>query len=262
MSDFRQALAAAQQPALFLDFDGTLVPIRMRPTLARLSPARRVFLRRLAASYPTAIVSGRPLGELEGLIGVPGPALVGNHGLEIRTSAGTWVHAAAARGRRRLEQALGRITPGLRAIPRAFIEDKGLTASLHFRLSPRGAEARVRRLADESLAGLEPWLELRPGKKVIEIRPRVGWDKGAAVRRLLAGLRPGTTPVYIGDDRTDEDAFRALAGIGLTARVGGRGPTAAGYRLAGVEDVWTALKGLRRTRCAADSTGGRRPGLE
>jgi len=247
------AVLRADKPAMFLDFDGTLAEIRPRPELARLSAARRNSLRRLAERIPVAVVSGRPLDELERLIGLDDLILAGNHGLAIRTPAGRWTPPRAAGARPRLERFLARAEAGLADVPRAFAEDKGLTASLHVRLSPPGSQARVARLAAEAAAGLDRWLEIRSGKKVVEVRPRLDWDKGRAVRRILAGLEAGSTPIYIGDDRTDEDAFLALAGRGLTARVGRRGPSAAGFRLDGVDDVWRILRAL--TRAAAVRPG-------
>ncbi len=246
MRPFLEAALGAEKPALFLDFDGTLVPIAPRPESVRMTAGRREALRRLAAVIPVAVVSGRPLTELDSLVGARGLALAGNHGLEIRTRSGLWVHPGAAKMRPRLERALARAAPALASIPGFFIEDKGLTASLHFRLARPGSRARIARLAAEAVAGLERRLDIRTGKKVIEIRPRVNWDKGRAVRRIQAGLTAGSTPIYIGDDRTDEDAFRALAGRGLTARVGGCGPTTAGFRLAGVGEVWSVIRALLR----------------
>ena len=89
-------------------------------------------------------------------------------------------------------------------------------------------------------------LKLTEGKKVFEIRPAVAWDKGKAVLCLMDRLDPQgrATPVYLGDDRTDEDAFRALAGRGLTVCIGGRRPTAAQYRLPDVAAVWRFLQAL------------------
>lgn len=248
MKAFLDAVLDTTRPALFLDFDGTLAPIEPRPEGVRLTPDRCHLLRRLAAKLPLAVISGRSLDDLATRIGVAGLALAGNHGLEIRTGQKVWTHPAAIRARSRLRTALGRIALGLSDIPGAFLEDKGATASIHFRVSPGGSGKKVDRLVRKSLAGLESWLEVRPGKKVREIRPRAAWDKGAAVWRIVSGLRPGTTPVYIGDDRTDEDAFRVLSGSGLTARVGGKGPTGARFRLADVEEVWAFLKALAKDR--------------
>ncbi len=246
MRPFLDAALEAEKPALFLDFDGTLVSIAPRPESVRMTAGRRESLRRLAALIPVAIVSGRTLIELDRLLGAHGLILAGNHGLEIRTRSGLWIHPRAAKTRPCLKRVLARAAPALAAIPGAFIEDKGLTVSLHFRLARPGSGGRIAGLAAAAVAGLERRLEIRTGKKVVEIRPRVDWDKGRAVRRIQGDLEDGSTPIYIGDDRTDEDAFRALAGRGLTARVGGRGPTAAGFQLAGVGEVWIVIRALLR----------------
>lgn len=248
MTPFLRAVLEADRPALFLDFDGTLAAIAMRPEGVRLAPARRRLLRGLSERMPVVIVSGRALDDLGPRIGIEGMTLAGNHGLEIRCEDKVWVHPAAVRSRSRLETALEKIAAGLPSVRGARLEDKGASAAIHFRASAAGSGPKIAHLVGEGLAGLEPWLEARPGKKILEIRPRTDWNKGAAVRRILSGLKPCTTPVYIGDDRTDEDAFLALAGKGPTARVGGRGPTAARFRLAGVDEVWAFLRALAGNR--------------
>ncbi len=250
--------------AVFLDYDGTLVPIRRRPELARLGPERRDELGRLARAARVAIVSGRPLAEVRRMVGVPGLDYVGNHGLEIRSKGRTWVHPAAARRARDVARAVAALQAGARGIRGVLVENKGLTASVHFRLVAARQHAALRALAANEVRRSRGRLVLSRGKKVFELRPNVPWDKGKSVLRLLreAGRPRSTFPVYIGDDRTDEDAFRALGDRGLTIRVGSGRETLARGRLRGVDDLWDFLEALRpllrRTPIPAPRTAERR----
>lgn len=246
MKDILGLVPSGRPLAVFLDFDGTLVGIREKPELARLGPKRRAELGRLGRKVKVAIVSGRPLAEIRRLVGVPGLAYVGNHGLEIRASGRTWVHPAAARRAGSVARAAAAVKARTSGLAGVLVEDKGLTASVHFRL----AEARLRRplgriVADE-VRRSRGGLVLSRGKMVLEIRPNVAWDKGRGVLELMrgAGGAGRRFPIYIGDDRTDEDAFRALGDRGLTIRVGTGRRTAARHRLRSVEDVWKLLAAL------------------
>ncbi|WP_119360139.1 trehalose-phosphatase, partial [Meiothermus luteus] len=137
---------------------------------------------------------------------------------------------------------LAPLRPHLPPCPGVWVEDKGYALALHYRGAQDEKEAaRCLEVWLEGMRGLLQGLglEVLPGKKVLEIKPQ-GVNKGQAVLRLLA-RHPGHTPVYIGDDTTDEAAFLALKGLGLTFKVG-EGPTAAEGRLRDVEEVVAYLK--------------------
>jgi trehalose 6-phosphate phosphatase len=189
---------APRECALILDVDGTLAPIVARPELARVPEETRAELERLVARYRlVACVSGRAGGDAERLVGVPGIRYVGNHGLELHPDA----------QRLTAQVASFRDGVGLDA------EDKGLTLSYHYR-EARDEEAARRELAEIAARAEAEGLVPRWGRKVLEIRPGIEADKGTAVRALLAeaGVRRA---LYAGDDTTDLDAFRGLAGAGL-----------------------------------------------
>jgi trehalose 6-phosphate phosphatase len=236
---------------LFLDYDGTLTPIVSRPHLAVLTAARRGVLRRLARrkTVRLAAVSGRQVGDLRSRVGVRRIFYVGNHGMEIDGPGFRWRHPDASAIRAILARVARTLRKKLRAIPGVFVEDKGLTLSVHYRVAGPSAVRAGKNALIETMESSD-WarrLKWKPGKKVWEIRPAVDWNKGRAVRRLLAGpLRtPGGVPVYIGDDRTDEDAFRALGARGITVKVldrEGIGPTAARYTVGSVKEVYDFLK--------------------
>ncbi len=199
---------------LLLDFDGTLAPIVDRPEQAEMPARTRRALQRLMAmpGVAVAVVSGRALADVRARAALPGIAYAGNHGMEIEGAGLHRVHPEAAAARGELEGAAARIEANLQPIDGAFLEDKGLTLSIHYRLAPAHAEA-VREIVRSAVAGHDG-LTVTEGKMVLEVRPRVAWDKGRAVMYLLDQMRPPPdAPVlYVGDDRTDEDAFRALRG--------------------------------------------------
>lgn len=213
--ELRAARAAAGTLLLGLDFDGTLAPIVPRPEDAALAPGLRPLLARLAARDDTrvALISGRGLRDLIARVRLDGLYYAGNHGLEIEGPSVTRVHEAAADARAALESLSRQLHAELAPIDGVIVEDKGLTLSVHYRLVDSAADAERVRQAVERHGRSTQSLRITSGKKVFEIRPDVDWDKGRALRFLRETLRAsdGAAPaVFIGDDRTDEDAFREL----------------------------------------------------
>jgi len=202
------------QLVLLLDFDGTLAPIVDDPSSAAMPPESRAALDRLLAmqGVTAAIVSGRSLGDVRARAGLPGIAYAGNHGMEIDGPGVHRIHAEAAEARPALALARTGLERALDGVPGAWVEDKLLTLSVHYRTTPEALHDLVR-IAVTEAAALDPALHVTEGKMVLEVRPRVDWNKGRAVLFLLEQIRPpaGAPVLYIGDDRTDEDAFRALS---------------------------------------------------
>jgi len=233
-------------PLLFLDYDGTLAPIRSDPAKVRIPPSRKDILMKLARRFPAAIVSGRSLKDLRAQVGLPGIAYAGNHGLEVRRGQTLWIHPEAKKAMPVLKKTLREAERRLKHIPGVCVDDKGLSASVHFRRAHVGDIPEIRRILRSLVPAAPGRLMMTRGKKVFEIRPAVDWDKGQSVLCLSNLIDPAgeATPVYIGDDRTDEDAFRALVGRGLTVHVGKSRRTAARYRLLDVDAVWRFLRAL------------------
>ena len=214
-----------QAPLLFLllDYDGTLTPIVARPELAVCPPGVKSLLEKLRDSSRSqvTIISGRALEDLKEKVGVSGITYVGNHGLEIENPAG--VHRKKLSPQRQEE--LGRIGKDLEArlnrIPGIAFEDKGPILAVHHRNAPRESGRLVQTAVEGALAGYPNRWQISTGKKVFEIRPQIEFDKGKTVRELLnrsSGTRP--FPVYLGDDRSDEEAFVAIQGQGIPIFVG------------------------------------------
>ncbi len=215
LDDWITAWREAGRFVLLLDFDGTLAPIVRHADMAALPERTRVVLDRLGQTpgLEMAVVSGRGMADVREKVGIGSVAYAGNHGMEIEGPDISRRHEEAEAARPELERVIERAGKVLENIEGAWIEDKGVTLSVHYRETPEGDVPRVREAVESAVAGANR-LKLTRGKKVLEVRPDVDWHKGRAVEFLLDRLDPpsGTPVLYIGDDTTDEDAFRALEG--------------------------------------------------
>ncbi|MDH3670522.1 MAG: trehalose-phosphatase [Gammaproteobacteria bacterium] len=220
--DIRKRLAG-KRPAVFLDYDGTLTPIVDRPELAIMTSEMRATIRVLATVCPTAIVSGRGLADVAALVKLEELIYSGNHGFEISTPGTSTVHSDKGKPFTEAVAAISEhIAQEIADIDGAFVENKTYSLSVHYRLVAPQRVAEIEGVVDAALTDY-PNLHKRHGKKVFEIRPKIDWDKGKAVLLLLQTLAldgPEVVPIYIGDDITDEDAFRALKGRGIGVLVG------------------------------------------
>jgi alpha,alpha-trehalase len=238
---------------IFLDYDGTLTPIVERPEDAVLDPRMRERLRRVAARYRTAVISGRGLEDLVERVGVPDIFYAASHGFELRHPGGEELsNEAAERAAEGLDDLAAMLERKLADTPGTQLERKRFGLAVHYRRAASGAEATVERAVQEAAATF-PSLTLKTGKKVFEFVPDLEWDKGEALKWILetAGLGPDTAyPIFIGDDVTDEDAFRAIDDWGCGIAVGEDGPadTFAYFKLDDVEAVGRFLEALARVR--------------
>ncbi len=230
------------RPALFLDFDGTLVEIAPDPGSVRVPPALPDVLARIAhrLSGAVAIVSGRSLGEIDRFLAPFASAASGLHGLERRLAAGApVVSVPRPEPLDRLAAAFAGSGLGGDGV---LVEDKGATVAFHFRAVPERGAAISTFVRD--FAGERSGLAVVEGKMVIEVKPG-GADKGLAIRAHLATAAfRGRVPVFLGDDVTDEDGFAAVLDLGGVAVKVGEGPTVATHRLADVAAVHSWLTGL------------------
>ncbi len=236
---------AEKRPALFLDYDGTLTPIVERPQDARLSEDMRQTLRDAAQVMPVAVISGRDLVDVRQLVGIPEIIYAGCHGLAVEGPDLSLELAEGIDAMGELDEAEAELIKLLRPVPKAHLERKRFAIAVHYR-----------QVADEDLVQVESAVALvqkgfaklrrTGGKKVFELCPDIEWDKGRAIRWLLTELgldAPDVLPIYIGDDLTDEDAFRALQGLGLGILVANTPqPSAAAFRLTDPHQVVALLQ--------------------
>jgi len=195
---------------LITDIDGTISAIAPSPSRARVPPALRQLLRRLAQRLAlVAAVSGRPAEEARRMVGVPEMVYLGSHGLE------RWAEGQVRRRPEvepyipQIEAALVELRYQLSGIKGLLFETKGATAAVHYRACPDPPRARQAILGALATAPSAQGLKVTQGKMVVELRPPLALDKGSAVAELVAeyGLRGA---FYLGDDATDADAFLAL----------------------------------------------------
>ena len=247
----RRQLQAARHVCLFLDFDGTLAPIGDHPSHVRLPISTRTLLQQLANQSKVSLVfiSGRRLSELKRLIRIRQACYAGNHGLELEDRGVRHVDPVARKLRPVLRQIAKKLRAHLRGVSGVWVEDKGLTLSLHVRQATVEDRARAQQTV-ATIVG--PYAQKRQarvvaGKMIWEIRPATRRDKGSALRRL-ARRHVGSRPlvIYIGDDHTDEDAFLATERLnGLAILVGRpRKTTAASYWVWGHHAVHAWLQQL------------------
>jgi trehalose 6-phosphate phosphatase len=233
---------------IFLDYDGTLTPIVDRPDRALLSTSMRQTIRELAGCCPVAIISGRDRADVQSLVQLDDIFYAGSHGFDIAGPPARQI--ACERGGDfvpifdRLEREL---FARLARVEGALVERKKFSIAVHVRGVAQADEGVVEAIVDDVLVR-HPDLRKGYGKKVFELQPRLDWHKGKAVLWLLQALKldgPDVLPLYIGDDLTDEDAFRTLAdrGIGIVVEAGTR-PTAASYILKHPGEVQSFLRRL------------------
>ena len=202
---------------LGLDFDGTLAPIVPVPADATILPAAGEAVRAIAARPDTvlAIVSGRGLADVRARVREERAFYAGNHGFEIEGPGLRHRIDAAEKLRPELRVLTERLRHELEPIPGAEVEDKGVTVSIHYRRVPDPAHAdQVRDIANREAA--RSGIRATHGKRVVELRPPIDWHKGRALDFLIDTLSASGPlfPVFIGDDVTDEDAFRAVRARG------------------------------------------------
>jgi trehalose-phosphatase len=252
--DVLAELGAASSVFCFVDYDGTLSPLAPTPDVAVPLPGTAELLCELVQAPRThvALVSGRAIADMRRFLDVPGVHYVGIHGLEIGPPNGEAQMAAGVALvrsilpaiKRRLEHALG-TRPGI------LIEDKGATLACHYRLaSPADGMTARQTLAGMVRAYQRRGVSLRLvyGHEVAEVRP-VHVNKGKTACALLAVHAPTALPVYIGDDQTDEDAFKLLPAHAVTVRVGPPDePTHARYRVTTPDEVQHFLRALLDAR--------------
>ena len=232
--------------AVFLDYDGTLTPIVNQPEAAWLSESMRETLRSLVARVPVAILSGRDLDDVRGRVHVDGIVYAGSHGFDIM-GAGGLRRELGGEYLPVLDAAEAELREALDEIPGAQLERKHFSVAAHYRNVNEDDAFRVAQAVDE-VAARHRELRRINGKKVYELLPDIDWNKGKAVLWLLETLeveRGKALPIYIGDDRTDEDAFRALEKRGVAILVSEHPQaTAANYCLTNPEEVEEFLAAL------------------
>ncbi|KAK4527183.1 hypothetical protein GAYE_SCF35G5105 [Galdieria yellowstonensis] len=238
LSEFVSKKLLNRKVILFLDYDGTLSPIVDDPDSAFLPEETKVALLKLTqVGIPVAIVSGRARKKIQNFVNIDTLYYAGSHGFDICGPNGYIVpHQVAGEALPVLGKAAEMIEEQIvNKFPGSSIEDNILSKTLHYRRCPPSVVPELERKLDDILQRF-PQLHKTYGKCVFEIRPKINWDKGKAVEWLLSELAmdsPDVVPIYIGDDRTDEDAFRVVVerGVAIIVAEDSRYATFANFRL-------------------------------
>jgi alpha,alpha-trehalase len=208
---------ADKRPALFLNYDGILTPMLERSAQARLSAPMRRALRDAAASMPVVLVSGRDLTDLRDQVQLRELIYAGRHGFDIQGPSLRLELTDGLDALEELAQAAAELEAELAGIGGAWLERKHFILVVHYRQVAKADVARLTTCVEDIFRRF-PRLRRSSGKGIFELRPDIDWDKGRALRWLLSELKLENTdvlPVYLGDDPSDEDAFRALHGLGI-----------------------------------------------
>ena len=209
----KSAFFSQKKLVIFLDYDGTLTPIVDRPDLAVLSEDMRAAVKRLSEKYTTAVVSGRMREDVESLVGLKGFFYAGSHGFDIVGPGFSMVQPEAQKLIPLVCEITEYFKKELGAIPGLLVEEKKFSVAVHYRLVDEVKYlSGIQKCVEDAVAKHES-LRLMHGKKVFEILPAIDWDKGKAIRWIMRALNitwDDSSVVYIGDDTTDEDAFRMV----------------------------------------------------
>ena len=212
-------LKASKRVLLLCDYDGTLAPIVDRPELADLPEKTRQLLRELACQghFTVGVISGRAMADIRQKAGIESIIYAGNHGLEIEGPGISFINPLAEEMRpvlRLIQQVLNKALSPIRGV---FVENKGLSLTIHYRMVEEDKSDEVRNVFERVIATARSLgkVIITTGKKVYEVRPPVDWDKGKAIDLLIAKYgkpkpKKEVLPVFLGDDITDEDGFRVI----------------------------------------------------
>ncbi len=231
---------------LFFDYDGTLTPIVEKPDLAKLDEEMRGLLKETSKKFKLAIVSGRPIEEVKSLVEIKDIFYAGNHGFKIEGPNFNFIFPPAEKMSSLISQLKAEFVEKLSSIEGVLIEDKQFSLAVHYRLVKEEAKVKEIRNFVKDVLKDNPSLRLMEGKKVLEIIPDIDWDKGKALRHIVQtlGREEDSLVVYLGDDTTDEDAFRVVRTQGLPILVRGKTlkPSSAYFYLDSPEEVKVFLK--------------------
>jgi len=239
-------LQSSPSVALFLDYDGTITPLRSKPTAAVLEPETAGLLRVMTKlpGVHVSIVTGRSMEVIRKLVRVRNLGIAASHGFHIVQDGTEWIHPEVGRFSGKLTRLQSKLERSLGEIPNVILERKQGTLTVHYRNVPSRSAGTLKSITAASVRTIDPKFQIMRGKKILEIRPPIPWGKGRAVMKMVNGRGSRWRPltIFVGDDTTDEDAFRSLRTKGITVRVGRSRSTRAKYYVKNIEDVHRLLR--------------------
>ncbi len=243
IKDVYDFLKQSKSCVFIFDFDGTLSPLAKTPEMAFIPEETKTCLTLLKKFFPVAIVSGRDLEDVKQKVGIRGLIYAGSHGFDWEIEGKRSSIKIDPRTKKALKSAMEKIRKILPNYTGAFLEEKGYGFSVHFRLLKKIKEKlfleNLQRIKEE--IEKEGYLNAFFGKKVLEFRPKVNFDKGTFTQYLINHFKTRNrikpTAVYVGDDTTDEDAFSVLTEKDVSVYVGKKKKSKAVYFIANQEKV-------------------------
>ena len=250
LEDFERISRQAQgkRIAVFLDYDGTLSPIAETPEQAVMPENIRAAVTELSRHCAVGVISGRDLKDVRDKVRMDSIVYAGSHGFDIAGPEGLQIeHTVGGEFLPVLDTAEEELSGKLGSIRGVLVERKKFAVAIHYRRADPESVEKVEAIVDE-IAGQQPELRKSYGKKIFELQPQIDWNKGKALFSLLRSLKldeEDVLPFYIGDDVTDEDAFRTLKGRGVGIVVRDQPyETAAVYSLKNPDEVGEFLTRL------------------
>jgi trehalose-phosphatase len=243
-----RSLTEGKTPAVFLDYDGTLTPIVADPEKAHLSDSMLRVLNELSENLRVAVISGRDLPDVQRMVGISTLFYAGSHGFDIAGPKDS--HLNQQKGSEflpALDRAEKQLREKLETVKGSRVERKKFAIAVHYRNVEADKIESIKKVVKD-VASRHPDLRRSGGKKIFELQPKIDWNKGKALLWLLEMMdihKPDVIPFYIGDDVTDEDAFKTLKGLGISIVVMDKPrPTEAQYRLNDPNEVEAFLESL------------------
>jgi len=252
--DLTSKIRQYKKTSFFLDYDGTLTPIKEKPQQAKIDKEAKALLKEISKKDWTEvfILSGRGLQDVKRQLGIKTITYIGNHGMEAEGPGFKFIHKPALRSRPAIQRCYRLLKKNLRFKGTA-LENKKYTLSFHYRGADNAKKPLIKRLFWNTISKVIRTggdIVITTGKEVLEVRPNINWNKGSIVKWLLAKKHlKGSLPICIGDDKTDEDAFKALGKKGISILVCPRKrKTHAKYRLDSPDEVIELLDYICKNR--------------
>ncbi len=239
----KTAIHTNKRLVFFLDYDGTLTPIVESPELAILSKDMKKTVEKLARIHTVAVVSGRMREDVQNLVNIDGIFYAGSHGFDIQGPGGfAMIHPVASQTIPLITEVIKLLKDKLLRIEGALVEEKKFSVAAHYRKVKKAEDIQYIKKTVQEIIRKHKQLRLLEGKKVFEILPNIEWDKGKAVRWIMDALNipwETTSVFYIGDDTTDEYAFRTVVTRGTAIMVTDdlSKPSAADFQLQSPKEV-------------------------
>jgi len=246
----KEALFSKKNLVFFLDYDGTLTPIVSKPELAVMAEDMRKIVKELCSKHTVAIISGRMREDVENLVKIKGLFYAGSHGFDIKGPEFSMIHQKAQEAIPVVSKIIERLKTEIGNIEGVLIEEKKFSVAVHYRLADPKIVPKIKKVVDDIIEKNDV-VRLLSGKKVFEILPNIEWDKGKAIGWIVKALNidwQEASIIYIGDDTTDEYAFRAIRTRGTGILVSSEDKeSAANFKVASCDEVKKIFEDVIKT---------------